>query len=143
MEKLTLPLFRGLTPEDLGQMDRYRCLRQKQFARREIIFHVGETVHEVGGVLSGSVHIENVDPWGNKSQTGPGQTFAETYAFCGEPLMVDAVAAEDCEVLFLDVSAPLLPPCRTPLAGTAAAQPAADLHAQEPVPLPPDLLHHA
>lgn len=108
MEKLTLPLFRGLTPEDLGQMDRCRCLRQKQFARREIIFHVGETVHEVGVVLSGSVHIENVDPWGNKSilsQTGPGQTFAETYAFCGELLMVDAVAAEDCEVLFLNVSA--------------------------------------
>ena len=108
MEKIELPLFKGLRPQDLAQMEHCRCLRQKCFARRETIFRAGETVHEIGMVLSGSVHIESVDLWGNKSilsQAGPGQAFAETYAFCAEPLMVDAVAAEDCEVLFLDVSA--------------------------------------
>ena len=108
MEQMELPLFKGLCPEDLAQMEHCRCLRQKRFARRQTIFHAGETVHEIGMVLSGSVHIESVDLWGNKSilsQAAPGQAFAETYAFCGEPLMVDAVAAEDCEVLFLDVSA--------------------------------------
>ena len=31
--------------------------------------------------------------------------FAETYAFCGEALMVDAVAAEHCEILFLHTAA--------------------------------------
>ena len=36
---------------------------------------------------------------------GEGQAFAETYAFCGEPLMVDVLAAADCEVLFLDTAA--------------------------------------
>ena len=34
-----------------------------------------------------------------------GQAFAETYAFCSDTLMVDAVAAEDCEVLFLHTGA--------------------------------------
>ena len=29
--------------------------------------------------------------------------FAETYAFCGEPMMVDVVAAEETEVLFLNM----------------------------------------
>lgn len=108
MEKIELPLFKGLRPQDIAQMEHCRCLRQKHFARRETIFRAGETVHEIGMVLSGSVHIESVDLWGNKSilsQAGPGQAFAETYAFCAEPLMVDAVAAEDCEVLFLDVAA--------------------------------------
>lgn len=108
MEKSALPLFKGVLPQDFDQMEHCHCLRQKRFARQEIIFHAGETVHEIGVVLSGSVHIESVDLWGNKSilsQAGPGQAFAETYAFCAEPLMVDAVAAEHCEVLFLDVSA--------------------------------------
>ena len=36
---------------------------------------------------------------------GEGQAFAETYAFCGEPLMVDVLAAADCEVLFLNTAA--------------------------------------
>lgn len=59
-------------------------------------------------MLSGSVSIENDDVWGNKSildKVGPGQVFAETYACVpGEPLMVSVVAAEDTEILFLDVS---------------------------------------
>ena len=108
MEKTALSLFKGLQEGDLAQMEHGRCLRQKRFARREVIFRAGSTVHEIGIVLSGSVLIESIDLWGNLSilsQVGPGQTFAETYAFCAEPLMVDAVAAEECEVLFLDTAA--------------------------------------
>lgn len=101
-------LFRGLTDADISQMEHCHCLRQKAFSRREAIFRSGNTVHEIGIVLSGCVHVESVDLWGNKSllsEVRPGQVFAETYAFCAEPLMVDAVAAEPCTVLFLDVSA--------------------------------------
>ena len=55
---------------------------------------------------AGSVNIENIDLWGNKSilsHVPAGQVFAETYAFCGEPMMVDVVAAEETEVLFLNM----------------------------------------
>ena len=65
-------------------------------------------MREIGIVLRGSVHIENLDLWGTKSilsSVGAGQAFAETYAFCGEALMVDAVAAEHCEILFLHTAA--------------------------------------
>ena len=95
-------LFRGLTDADIAQMEHCHCLRQKTFARRQTIFRAGDTVHEIGIVLRGAVHIESIDLWGNKSilsEVGEGQAFAETYAFCGEPLMVDAVAAGECEVL--------------------------------------------
>lgn len=37
------------------------------------------------------------------SHVEAGQAFAETYALCGEPLMVDVAAAEPCEILWLDL----------------------------------------
>lgn len=58
-------------------------------------------------VLSGIILIENNDLWGNVTildNVVPGRIFAETYACAfGEPLMVDVVAAEPAEVLFLNV----------------------------------------
>lgn len=108
MKNIRSPLFQGVTPEELEAMQAAACTRQKRFAKREIILHMGEPTRELGLVLSGSVHIEAVDLWGNKSllsSIGVGQVFAETYALCREPLMVDAVAAEDCEVLFLNAAA--------------------------------------
>ena len=108
MDYRSIFLFQGLTEADIDQMERGRCLRRKTFARRQTIFHTGDTVHEIGIVLRGAVHIESIDLWGSKSilsEVGEGQAFAETYAFCGEALMVDAVAAEHCEILFLHTAA--------------------------------------
>lgn len=106
MQKIQTPLFRGIGDDAFEQMRQYGGTRQKQFAKGETIFRTGETVHELGIVLSGSVNIENIDLWGNKSilsHIPAGQVFAETYAYCGEPMMVDAVADEDTQVLFLDL----------------------------------------
>ena len=67
---------------------------------------MGDQIRELGVLLSGCIHIENHDLWGNKSilsQIDPGEIFAETYALCQEPMMVDVTAVESCEVLFLDV----------------------------------------
>ena len=108
MESIPSPLFRGLSPAALDAMQAAGYLRRKTFARREIIFHAGSRVHEIGVVLQGTVHIENLDLWGSKSllsSISAGQVFAETYAFCGDALMVDAVAAEDCTVLFVHTAA--------------------------------------
>lgn len=66
----------------------------------------------MGIVVSGRVHIESNDLWGIRSilsNVETGGVFAETYAICGESLMVDAVAAADCEILFLSLL-PLLDP---------------------------------
>ena len=67
---------------------------------------MGDFIREIGLVLTGSIRIENVDVWGNKSILGhlaEGQTFAETYVFCEEMVMVDVVAAEPTEILFLHI----------------------------------------
>ena len=60
----------------------------------------------MGLVLSGSVCVENDDVWGNKSildRFGAGHIFAENYACLpGEPLMVNIVAAETTEILFMN-----------------------------------------
>lgn len=101
-------LFRGTDLEEIKGM--LKCLQgtERHFEKGDIIYNCGDTVRFMGMVLSGAVHIESNDFWGNKSildSIGPGQIFAETYACVpGEPLMVDVVAAEDTDVLFLDAN---------------------------------------
>ena len=104
MKLVPSPLFLGLSPADLDALAAAGLLRQKTFAKHTVIFRVGSRVQEIGVVVQGTVHIENFDLWGTKSilsSISAGQAFAETYAFCGDALMVDAVAAEDCTVLLL------------------------------------------
>ena len=107
MQTIASPLFRGLSPAALDALQAAGFLRKKHYARRETIFHAGSRVQEVGIVLRGTVHIENLDLWGSKSLLSSipaGQVFAETYACLpDEPSMVNAVAAEDTEVLLLNV----------------------------------------
>lgn len=106
MKKVQTPLFQGITENEWNEMQNCSCMRQQSFEKNELIFRMGESVREIGIVLTGSVNIENVDLWGNKSllsNISAGQVFAETYAFCQEPLMVNAVAAEYTNLLFLSL----------------------------------------
>ena len=100
-------LFRGIAIEEMESMLQCLGVQQKQFPKEAVIYHAGDVVESMGLVLSGSVRIESVDLWGNKSlldSIGPGFVFAETYACIpGEPLMVTVVAAEASEILFLNV----------------------------------------
>ena len=100
-------LFRGAAPREVEEM--LACLggRRRSFAKGEIIYRTGERVTALGLVLTGSVLIQSSDLWGNTTvldSVGPGQIFAETYACTPEePLMVDVVAAEPTQALFLTV----------------------------------------
>ena len=100
-------LFRGVTPEEAQAMLACLGCRRQSFAKGQTIYRTGDTVTALGIVLSGRVLIESCDLWGNTTvldHAGPGQIFAETYACTpGEALMVDVVAAEPSEALFLEV----------------------------------------
>lgn len=99
-------LFDGIQAEQAQAMLHCLGAEQRSFEKSARIFHAGDTVSELGLVLSGSILIQCDDFWGNTTVLDhiiPGQIFAETYACTGEPLMVDAVAAEPAEVLFLHV----------------------------------------
>jgi CRP-like cAMP-binding protein len=101
------PLFRGISQDEIKSL--LHCLKptQRKAEKGAMLYRVGDQVHELGLVLSGSVSLESDDLWGNRTildQVGPGRVFAETYACVpGEALMVNVVALEDTEVLFLDV----------------------------------------
>lgn len=100
-------LFREITEGETEHI--LKCLRARQihYKKEEMIFREGDVVTSLGVVLSGSVLIENDDIWGNRSvldRAGAGQIFAETYACVpGEKLMINVIAAEASEILFLDV----------------------------------------
>ncbi len=101
-------LFRGTTEEETKSM--LDCLGSftRTYDKGDTICHAGETVENMGLVLRGGVHIESYDLWGNRSllgYAGAGQIFAETYACIpGEALMVNVVAAESCEILFMNAA---------------------------------------
>lgn len=101
-------LFRGTSAEEAEAM--LGCLGSYEnvYEKGSVIFRAGECVDNMGMVLSGSVNIEIDDLWGNKTIFGhveAGGLFAETYACVpGEPLMVNVVACEKSEILFLNAA---------------------------------------
>ena len=100
-------LFRGASPQEAEAMLNCLGAAERGYTKGEQIYRSGDYVTDLGMVLSGSVLIQTDDLWGNTTvldRIGPGQIFAETYACVpGEPLMVDVVAAEGTQVLFLNV----------------------------------------
>ena len=100
-------LFRGASPQEAEAMLNCLGAAERGYTKGEQIYHSGDYVSDLGMVLSGSVLIQTDDLCGNTTvldRIGPGQIFAETYACVpGEPLMVDVVAAEGTQVLFLNV----------------------------------------
>ena len=112
MKIFQIPLFEAMSEAELADMQALHCMRTKVFEKNAVILHSGDRVRNLGIVLNGSVLIENVNVWGDKSilsRVEPGQVFAESYALCGEPLLVDAVAAERAEILFLHLDIVLSP----------------------------------
>lgn len=101
-------LFRAMSKEEIYHALTMLKQEELNFSKGEIILRAGETTERLGLVLRGSVTVESNDLWGNRtilSHVGEGDIFAETYALLpGEVLLVDAVANEDCRILFLRVN---------------------------------------
>lgn len=77
-----------------------------EYHKNSVILHAGSKTENIGLVLSGSVTIESNDLWGNRTiltLVNKGGFFAETYALLHETLLVDAVANETSDILFLKV----------------------------------------
>ncbi len=100
-------LFAGIEEDEMEAMLGCLSATVKAYKKGQLIFRVGDTTTLVGEVLSGRVHIIKEDFWGGRSilsEFGCGQLFGETYAAMSfEPLEVSVLAAEPCEILFLDV----------------------------------------
>ena len=67
MRKIQSILFQGFTDEDWDQLSELSGIHITSYEKNERIFHMGDRIHEIGVLLSGCIHIESHDLWGNKS----------------------------------------------------------------------------
>ena len=109
-------LFTGIRSAEIAAMLHCLSPRRRSYGAGETILRAGDLALEMALVLEGSVRLERVDAWGERrilERFGPGECFAEAYACVeGEPLLIDVVAASDCNILFMD-TARLLRVCPT------------------------------
>ena len=106
MDYSQIPLFNNFLDDEINQMIAIGAMREKEYSKGSIILHAESIVYDIGIVEMGSVNIENIDYWGNKSiisNISKGKVFAESYAFSNQPLMVDVVASEDCKIIFINI----------------------------------------
>lgn len=100
-------LFAGISETEIESMLNCLSATTSKYKKEQIINRVGDTIFCVSIILSGKVHIIKEDFWGNRtilSEFGKGQLFGETYAILtSKPMEVSVLAAEDCEILFLNV----------------------------------------
>ncbi len=107
------PLFSEMSETEIRTA--LDCLGAKtaQFRKNETVFSEGKSAKHIGIVLSGAVQIVRIDYFGNRSITasvGPSELFGESFA-CAmvRAIPIDAVAAEDTAILFLDFQKLLAP----------------------------------
>ena len=100
-------LFQGCSPSETEKLLHGLKTFTKKYKKGAPVYLAGTPVTDIGIVLYGTVQIENNDLWGNKniiSLAHTGEVFAEAYACVpGEPMMVDVIAMEEAEILFLNV----------------------------------------
>lgn len=108
-------LFQGIREENVRELLTCLNAHEKQYKKGETVFRAGDTVSEIGLILSGSVNIVVNFYWGNSNifgRAGAGELFAEAYAAIpGKELACDVVAAEESNILFVDMHK-LLTTCR-------------------------------
>ena len=59
------PLFAGVESHDLKSMMHCLSAKERSYKKDEFIFHTGDSIHHIGMVLEGSVHMMKEDVWGN------------------------------------------------------------------------------
>ena len=98
-------LFRGLQTDEIRSVLTCMNAQEKSYRKGEVLCRAGESVSSMGMILSGSVNIVVNYYWGGSNifgHIGPGELFAESYAAIpGRELLVDVIADEPTEVLFL------------------------------------------
>lgn len=141
------PLFREIPEEELPELLSGFEAYIRTYGRGDIIYSAGERIACMGLVIKGSVNIVVNYYWGNSnifSHIAPGQVFAETYAVLPEQeMLVDAVAAEPAEIVFLNVRSFLKNPSLTQAWSGVIAQRLLSLTAQKNLNLSNRMLHTA
>lgn len=100
------PLFFNVSEENMIIL--LNCLGAKIncYDKKFTVFSEGDIAKYIGIILSGSVQIQQIDYYGNRTildNITKGQIFAEEFACSGAiPLPVSAIATEHTEIMFVD-----------------------------------------
>lgn len=100
-------LFRGIEDAHLEGMLGCLGARVTEYRKDDTILAEGEPANRLGIVLKGTVQVEKVDYYGNRSivaALSPSELFGESFA-CAEveTMPVSVIAATDAAVLLVDV----------------------------------------
>lgn len=103
----TSKLFEGISEEDIYSMLGCLSAFERKFTKGDYIYRAGERNTSMAMVTEGMAHIYREDYWGNNSilaEVSRGEVLGEVYALSDdEPMMVNAVAARDSSVIFMDM----------------------------------------
>ncbi|MBQ7760613.1 MAG: Crp/Fnr family transcriptional regulator [Clostridia bacterium] len=99
-------LFKDIDEDSLISMLSCINARIREYNKNELIFTEGSSADKIGIVLSGTVQVERVDYYGNRSiltSIKSSQIFGESFACSGKKFLVDIIATERCEVMLIDI----------------------------------------
>lgn len=98
-------LFHGMSAQEIETALIKLGSFEKEYPKDSVVLRAGEKTECIGIVLEGSVTIENIDIWGNRtilSLVGGDGFFAETYAILkDEKLLINVNANEQSRILFI------------------------------------------
>ncbi len=96
----TLPLFSDLEPPELERLATGCQLRR--LGRGEMVFRVGDPCNEFHVAVTGQVKLFALSPAGQEKVidlVGPGNSFAESLMFTGQPYIINAQTLADSLLL--------------------------------------------
>ncbi|MBQ8849538.1 MAG: Crp/Fnr family transcriptional regulator [Clostridia bacterium] len=100
-------LFAGVSEDEIVSMLSCLDARLREYKKGEYVFHQGECLGHITVLVSGELHIQRDDYWGNRAivnRITVGEMFGEAYIAPESGAMLnDVVAVEDSSVIFFDV----------------------------------------
>ena len=107
MEILKSELFKNFSKQEIEQLLNSNFIYQKSYKKHQYIYKSGNTTDTFGLILKGKVRLEITNYWGSRiilSNRNKFQIIAESYAISGEKLIIDVIASEDCDILFIKIN---------------------------------------
>ena len=100
-------LFSGICEEEIGSMLSCLDARLREYKKSEYVLRQGERSDNITVLVSGELHIQMDDYWGNRTiinRIGVGEMFGEAYVASENGVLLnDVLAVEDSAVIFFDV----------------------------------------
>ncbi len=100
-------LFSGIAENEITPMLSCLDASVKHYKKGEYVFRHGQRIDRITVLISGDIHIQKDDYWGNRTiinRITPGEMFGEAYITPESGALInDVVANNDSTVMFFDV----------------------------------------